>query len=362
MSCVSLAKHDLIHNYFCDFITEVSASDRDAIDRALGEFLDKKSLYYGYNHSNQSINCLKKATKNIHKKVSLIHTASKKDAENHDTALATVQSVGFQNYFYKSNDPAGDPDELKWAFELGAKHRPLEKRDITASTPSHSSSSNLNNHLLLGSMAGDSGQYRRAARFRIQKQQQEENERILKQQQIEKENERVRKHQEELEIQRLNVDKERQKREKKQPEEPVKQKRTKSPLSTPKTKSKDSATKSARKNLNFTENDDYTNNDNYDTCSTAEVSSSYQGVSANKSTKFSSTADNTTTSGYSNTSLVSSISNSTNPKTGAVHFTETAMDYMHMQTTMFATQFQVEEVRDDLISQRKVCIYLLFIP
>jgi hypothetical protein len=150
----------LLHTYFCDFKTEVTEADRDAIDRALGEFLDKKFLYYGYNHSNQRLNSLKKATKNVHKKVNLIYSASKEDDENQVTALATVQSTGFQGYFYKASDPAGDPDELRWCFELGAKHRPLEKREINGYTPSNASAS--------------SGGNRQAARLAIKKKQQEE--------------------------------------------------------------------------------------------------------------------------------------------------------------------------------------------
>ena len=41
-------------------------------------------------------------------------------------------------------------------------------------------------------------------------------------------------------------------------------------------------------------------------------------------------------------------------KTGSAHATEVAMEYMNMQTTMYATQYRIEEARDDLISKRKV--------
>jgi hypothetical protein len=67
------------------------------------------------------------------------------------------------------------------------------------------------------------------------------------------------------------------------------------------------------------------------------------------------------------TSGVSSLSNSTTPKqqestkVGSSHYTDIASEYMHMQTSMFATQFRIEEVRDDFISMQKVRNMLSFI-
>jgi hypothetical protein len=262
----------LLQNYFCDFESEVSAADRDAIDKALEEFLDKKSLYYGYNHSNPSVNCLRKATKNVHEKVNLIYTASKEDAVNHINALATVQSVGFKNYFYKPDDKDGDPDVLKWDFQLGAKHRPLEKRDIGASTPGIKIANNL-----LGSVASN-GQ-KRSSRVLIQKQLLEEQ----AAQRLAEEAEAERSAEEEAEKKRLAAQKLNEqksageravliaKNSSKCGMASTQRKNLKSLASTPKV----SAQRSARKPLKFTESAD-TSDDDDDTSPTPQSSSSKQ--------------------------------------------------------------------------------------
>jgi hypothetical protein len=147
-----------MHKFYCDI--KNSVADRAALDKALAEFLNKRHWYYGYNHSNATVNCLKKSTKNVHAKVALIYAAEKPSDEKHEVALATVQSIGFRSYMYSANNPDGDPTEAKWEFELGSKHKPLQKTDLVTSI----SSPNASSTGILGSVLTETGG-KRSARY-----------------------------------------------------------------------------------------------------------------------------------------------------------------------------------------------------
>jgi hypothetical protein len=82
--------------------------------------LDKRCLFYGFNHKNATQNRLKKGTKNPHKRVETILKAS---TDPNSRNIDEVESKLFQAYLYDPN--SFDPDVKKWEFFLGTKSKPL---------------------------------------------------------------------------------------------------------------------------------------------------------------------------------------------------------------------------------------------